>query len=89
MKISLYLDEDSQDTDLIHALRIRGVDVVGAWSAGMREREDEEHLLFATAEGRVPYGFNVRDFYRLHTQFLARQIPWWDRPSQTATLFRR
>jgi hypothetical protein len=72
MKISLYLDEDSQDNDLIHALRLRGVDVVGAWGVGMRQRADEEHLLLATTQGRALYSFNVRDFYRLHTEFLAQ-----------------
>ena len=72
MKISLYLDEDAQDNDLIQALQLRGVDVIGAWAAGMRQRPDEEHLLFATAQGRVLYGFNVSDFFQLHTEFLAQ-----------------
>jgi hypothetical protein len=36
VKVSLYLDEDAQDTDLIHALRLRGADVIAAWEAGMR-----------------------------------------------------
>ncbi len=72
MKIALYFDEDAQDNDLIQALRLRGVDVVGAWAAGMRQREDAEHLAYATAQDRVLYGFNVGEFYRLHTQLLAR-----------------
>ena len=72
MKVSLYLDEDAQDNDLIHALRLRGIDAVGAWEAGMRQRGDEEHLLRATAQGRVLYGFNVGDFYRLHAEFLTQ-----------------
>ncbi|MGH9752017.1 MAG: DUF5615 family PIN-like protein [Blastocatellia bacterium] len=72
MKISLYLDEDAQDNDLIHALRLHSVDVVKAWDAGMREREDEEHLLFATAQGRVLFGFNAGDYQRLHTEFLTQ-----------------
>ena len=42
MKITLYFDEDAQDSDLIQALALRGVDVIGAWAAGMRERKDEE-----------------------------------------------
>jgi len=70
VKISLYLDEDAQDNDLIHALRLRSVDVAGAWEVGRRQREDEEHLILATAQGRALYGFNVRDFYRLHSEFL-------------------
>lgn len=72
MKVSLYFDEDSQNTRLIRALRDRGVDVVAAWDAGMRQRDDEEPLLLATQQGRVLYGFNVGDFYRLHTEFLTQ-----------------
>jgi hypothetical protein len=70
VKISLYLDEDAQDSDLIQALSLRGVDVLAAWAAGMRQRDDEVHLLFATTQGRVLYGFNARDYFRLHTEFL-------------------
>src|SRR6266581_2608877 len=46
----------------------RGVGVIGAWAAGMRERSDEEHLLWAAAQKRTLYGFNVRDYCRLHAQ---------------------
>ena len=46
--------------------------MVGAWAAGMRQREDAEHLAYATAQNRVLYGFNVGDFYRLHTELLAQ-----------------
>ena len=66
MKITLYFDEDAQDSDLIQALNLRGVAVIGAWAAGMRERNDEEHLLWAAAENRSLYSFNVRDYCRLH-----------------------
>jgi hypothetical protein len=70
VKISLYFDEDAQDSDLIRALALRDVDVIGAWAAGMRERKDDEHLLWAAAQKRSLYTFNVRDYYRLHTAFL-------------------
>jgi hypothetical protein len=72
VKVSLYLDEDAQNVRLIRALQARGVDVIAAWNVGMRQRDDEEHLLFATTQGRVLYGFNIRDFYRLHTEFLTQ-----------------
>ena len=72
MKITLYFDEDAQDSDLIQALNLRGVGVIGAWAAGMRERNDEEHLLWAVAESRSLYSFNVRDYCRLHAEFLAQ-----------------
>ena len=57
---------------MIQALRLRGLDVVSAWTAGMREHNDEAHLLRATAENRALYSFNVSDYYRLHTEFLAQ-----------------
>ena len=72
MKITLYFDEDSQDSDLIRALDLRGVGVVGAWVAGMRERSDEEHLLWAAAQNRSLYSFNVKDYCRLHAEFVAQ-----------------
>ncbi len=72
MKIVLYFDEDAQDSDLIQALDLRGVGVIGAWAAGMRERSDEDHLLWAAAQKRTLYSFNVRDYCRLHAEFLAQ-----------------
>jgi len=72
VKITLYFDEDAQDSDLIQALALRGVDVIGAWAAGMRERKDEEHLLWAATQKRALYSFNVRDYCRLHSEFLVQ-----------------
>lgn len=72
MKITLSLDEDAQDNDLIQALQAHGVDVVRAWDVGMRNHADEEQLLTATAQGRVLCGFNVGDYFKLHTAFLAQ-----------------
>jgi len=72
VKITLYFDEDAQDSDLIRALDLRGVDVIGAWMAGMRERSDEEHLLWATAQKGTLYSFNGRDYCRLHAEFITQ-----------------
>lgn len=57
---------------LVEALRARGVDVLTALEAGMIERTDEEQLDYATTQGRVLFSFNVKDFYRLHTEHLTR-----------------
>lgn len=57
---------------LVEALRARGVDVLAALDAGMIERDDQEHLDYATAQGRVLFSFNTADFYRLHTEYLSR-----------------
>ncbi len=72
MKICLYVDEDAMDEDLIYALRIRGVDIMTALEADMIERNDQEHLDYATAQGRALYSFNVSDYYRLHTEYLSQ-----------------
>ena len=71
MTIRLYFDEDAMDKHLVRALQARGVEIVTAIDAGLIERPDEDHLAYATAQGRVLYGFNVADYYRLHTAFLA------------------
>lgn len=72
MTIRLYLDEDSMRQALVQGLRARGVDVMTALEADMINRTDEEHLDYATAQGRVLYSFNVGDFYHLHTAFMGR-----------------
>ena len=56
---------------LVRALSVRSVDVTTALEEKMIERSDEEHLDYATRHGRVLYSFNVADFYRLHTNYLA------------------
>jgi len=66
------MDEDSMDRALVRALRARDVDVTTDLDEGMIERSDAEHLDYATAQGRVLYTFNVGDFYRLHTSYLAQ-----------------
>ena len=75
MTIRLYFDEDSMRRSLVRALRARGVDVITALDAGMIEREDAEHLDYATEQGRVLCSFNVGDFYRLHTDYVTQGKP--------------
>jgi hypothetical protein len=87
LKVSLYLDEDAQDSDLIQALTLHRVDVIGAWDAGMRQRDDDQHLEFATLHSRVLFGFNVRDYFRIHTEFLVlKQVACWNHPRKTTAL---
>ena len=70
MKIRLYFDEDAMDGDLLHALRIRGVDVTSALEQGMVRRSDADHLEFAASQGRVPYSYNIGDFQQIHSEYL-------------------
>jgi hypothetical protein len=72
MSIRLYLDEDCARRALVSALRMRAADVLTPAEAGMVEREDADHLDYATSEGRVLYSFNVRDFPRIHTEYLSQ-----------------
>lgn len=55
MPIKLYLDEDAMDGDLANALHLRGIDVLTALDAGMIERQDKDHLMFATLHERTLY----------------------------------
>ena len=75
MTIRLYMDEDTMDQALVQALRARNVDVVTALDAGMIEQKDAEHLDYATEQGRVLCTFNVGDFYRLHSEYVAQGKP--------------
>jgi Domain of unknown function (DUF5615) len=70
MKIRFYFDEDAMDGDLIHALRIRGVNVTSALEQGMVRQLDTNHLEFATSQGCVLYSFNIGDFQQLHSEYL-------------------
>jgi len=70
--IRLYVDEDAMDKALVQALRARGIDVITALDGNMIERQDEDHLAYATAQGRVLSSFNIGDFSRLHTAFLGQ-----------------
>ncbi len=69
-KIHLYLDEDTMDRDLLDALRLRHVDVLSTNEAQMSSRNDEEQLKWALDNQRVIYSFNVRDFYKIHTNLV-------------------
>jgi hypothetical protein len=73
--IRFYLDEDATSRRLLQALRNRGADVVSTAEAGMLAQSDEAQLEWAFHNQRVLYSFNVRDFYRIHTDWLTRNKP--------------
>lgn len=72
MQLRLYLDEDAQRGSLLKALRERGVDVETANEAGLVKVPDERHLVYATAQSRALYSFNIGDYNRLHAECLQR-----------------
>jgi hypothetical protein len=71
MQIRLYIDEDAMSRALTHNLRARGVDVTTVREEGRQGGSDEAQLEFACSQGRVLYTCNIRDFYRLHGEFMA------------------
>ena len=70
MSLRLYFDEDSSNTDLIAALRLRGLDVVGVGDSAMRGRTDNDQLTWATGQRRVLYSFNRGDFCWIHSKMM-------------------
>ncbi|MHC5610235.1 MAG: DUF5615 family PIN-like protein [Nostoc sp.] len=74
-QIRLYTDEDSNRRAIVQALRERGIDVITSLEANRLRYPDDEQLIWATEQGRVIYSGNVRDFYRLHTEFVTRGQP--------------
>ena len=83
-KPKLHLDADASIKALHAALIARGHDVTRTpteWIA--RDADDETQLLAATAQGRVIFTFNVRDFIALARRYprhggivLAAQSKW-------------
>ncbi len=70
-RVKLYIDEDAMHSRLVAALRSRGVHVITVLDSGLAEKTDDEQLAFATRNECVLYSFNVSDFHRLHTQWIA------------------
>ncbi|MHC5731962.1 MAG: DUF5615 family PIN-like protein, partial [Nostoc sp.] len=71
----LYTDEDSNRRAIVQALRESGIDVITSLEANRLKYPDDEQLIWAREQGRVIYSGNVRDFYRLHTEFVTRGQP--------------
>ncbi len=69
--IRLYLDEDSMNRALLMALRQRDVDVTTVSEVKREGFSDEEQLLWAGQNSRIICTYNIRDFGKLHKQFLA------------------
>jgi hypothetical protein len=59
------------DSDLVVALRSRGIAVVTPLDANLTSSSDESELIFAARSRCVLYTFNVSDFCRLHREWLS------------------
>ncbi len=68
----MYLDEDAMRRSTVFGLRARNVDIQTASEAKMINRDDEDHLVFASASGRVLYTFNIADYCMLHQSWISQ-----------------
>jgi hypothetical protein len=66
-----YLDEDALDRELFIAMQNYGLDVMTSRQALMLNRPDEDHLAWATADRRVLYSYNARDYQRIHSEWVS------------------
>lgn len=69
--MKLYLDEHLSPL-LARMLRERGIDCLTAVEAGRLGQSDEDHLLYASSQGRVLLTFDCADFLVLATQWAER-----------------
>ena len=69
----LYLDDDVDSNALIGLLRQAGHDVLPPRGLGTRGVQDEEHLAYAAAHGRILLTGNARHFLRMHEEWMAQQ----------------
>jgi hypothetical protein len=63
------------DQALVDALRLRGADVVTPLDLVTTAGSDEEQLRIAAQSGRSIYSFNMRDYCRIHSEFVTRGEP--------------
>lgn len=73
-QLRLYLDEDSMNRALLLAPRPRSIDVVTMNEVQSQGVTDEAQLLWAAANRRAIWTYNIRDFSQLH-----KQLPSSDR----------
>ncbi len=68
--IRIYTDQDSSDSNLVAGLRQLQVDVLTSLEAGNARLSDAQQLTFARDSGRAIYSANVRDFARIHRDWM-------------------
>lgn len=71
-QIRFYVDEDASEHAVIDALRSRDIDLLTTLEANRTGANDEDQLDFAVVQGRALYTLNVKDFARIHREYLQR-----------------
>jgi hypothetical protein len=69
-KLRLYVDEDAEQHAVVEGLRAQGIDVLTSEDVNKLRAPDSEQLATAASLSRAIYTFNVRDFARLHSEYL-------------------
>jgi hypothetical protein len=72
MPLSVYLDDCSDDDNVITFLRQAGQTVISPRDVGMRGSDDPDHLEYAAQHGYVLLTANPDDFRDLHTDWQAQ-----------------
>jgi len=70
MQIKLFIDEEMMSRTLINGLRARGIDVISVLDENRQGLDDASQLEFSTLQNRVLCTSNIRDFYKLHVEYL-------------------
>lgn len=68
--VRIYVDEDACEHAVVVGLRSRGVDLLTTLEANRTRANDAAQLEFAVQEQRSIYTFNLRDFAKLHSEYL-------------------
>ena len=68
-----FIDEDVFPSVADQLVRF-GFDAVSARSAGRLGEEDQSQLAWATSQSRTLVSFNVRDYARLHSQWIRQNL---------------
>ena len=64
------MDEDAEQIAVVDGLRLRGIDVLTSEEADRLTASDSEQLAVTVSLSRAIYTFNIRDFARLHREYL-------------------
>ncbi|MBI1923075.1 DUF5615 family PIN-like protein [Candidatus Poribacteria bacterium] len=72
MSLIIYLDDCSDDDDLIAFLIQAGHTVISPRAAGTKGWDDPDHLEYAATHGYVLFTHNPPDFRRLHRDWQAQ-----------------
>ncbi len=75
-KPKLFLDEDIH-TVLGSILRKRGFDAEHAQELQRKGRSDAEQLSYSAEQKRCLISFNIKDYVRLHNQYVNRGLEHW------------